>query len=75
MLPHIRRRYNNPRTVDWAYRRCGSCIVVSVFLLGKLDSKHAPTDHDDRLLSRQRGSLHAKSVASLRPPIRYIMAV
>jgi hypothetical protein len=75
MLPHIWQHYNNPRTVDRFYQRFGSCVVVSVFLLGKLASEHAPTDHDGRLLSRRRGSLHAESVASLRPPIRYIMVV
>jgi hypothetical protein len=52
-----------------------SCVVLSVFLLGKLASKHAPTNHDGRLLSRRHGSLHAKLVASLCPPIWYIMAV
>jgi hypothetical protein len=46
-----------------------------VFLLGKLASKYAPTDHDGRLPSRRRGSLHAELVASLRLPIRYIMVV
>jgi len=46
-----------------------------VFLLGKLASKHAPTNHDGRLLSRRRGSLYAKWVASSRLPIRYIMVV
>ncbi len=50
-------------------------VVVSVFLLGKLASKHAPTNNDGRLLSRRRGSFHTKLVASLRLPIRYIMAV
>ena len=68
-------RYNNPKTVDQAYHGQRSCVVVSVFLLGKLASKHAPTNHDGRLLSRRRGSLHAESVASSRPLIRYIMAV
>jgi hypothetical protein len=52
-----------------------SCVVVSVFLLGKLASKHAPTNHGGRLSSHCRGSLHTKSVASLCPPIWYIMAV
>jgi len=52
-----------------------SCVVVSVFLLGKLASKYAPTNHDGRLLSRRRGSLNAESVASSRPPIWYIMEV
>jgi hypothetical protein len=46
-----------------------------VFLLGKLASKHAPSDHGGRLPSRHLGSLHAESVASLRPPIRDIMEV
>jgi len=60
----------------WSQRidRC-SCVVVSMFLLGKLASKHAPTNHDVRLLSRLRGSLHAELVASSRPPIWYIMEV
>jgi hypothetical protein len=37
--------------------RC-SCVVVSVFLLGKLASKHASNNHNGRLQSRCCGSLH-----------------
>ncbi len=48
-------------------RRCG-------FLLGKLASKHAPTNHGGRLPSRQLDSIHAKLVDSLRQPIWDIMA-
>jgi hypothetical protein len=54
-------------------RRC--CVVVSVFLLGKLASKHAPTNHGGGLPSRCLGSLHAEWVASLRLPIWYTMVV
>ena len=43
--------------------------------LGKLASKHAPTNHGGWLPSRRLGNLHAKLVTSSRPPIRYIMAV
>ena len=50
-------------------------VVVMCVLLGKLASEHAPSDHGGRLPSRRLGSLHADElVASLRPPIRYIMA-
>jgi len=75
MLPRILQCYNNPCTIDRVYQQCGSCVVVSVFLLGKLASEHAPTDHDGWLPSCHRGRLHAKSVASSPPPIRYIMVV
>jgi len=44
-------------------------VVVTCVLLGKLASKHAPSDHGGRQPSRRLGSLHAKSVASLHPPI------
>jgi hypothetical protein len=47
---------------------------VMCVLLGKLASKHTPSDHGGRLPSRRLRSLHAESVASLRPPIRDIMA-
>ena len=41
----------------------------------KLASEHTPaSDHGSRLPSRRLGSLHSKSVASSRPPIRNIMA-
>jgi hypothetical protein len=52
--------------------RCG--VVVGCALLDKLASKHAFFDHGGRLPSHRLGSLHTKSVASLRPPIRSIMA-
>ena len=48
--------------------------VVTCVLLGKLASKHTPSDHGGRLLSRRLGSLHAESVASSCPPIWNIMA-
>jgi hypothetical protein len=51
--------------------RCG--VVVGCVLLGKLAREHTPSDHGGRLPSRRLGSLHAKSVASSRPPIRNIM--
>jgi hypothetical protein len=47
---------------------CLMCV-----LLGKLDSKHSPTDHDGWLPSHCLGSLHAKSVASLHPLIHNII--
>jgi hypothetical protein len=50
------------------------CVVVSVFLLGKLASKHAPPDHGGWLPSHHLGSLHTKLVASLRLLIWDIMA-
>ncbi len=43
---------------------------MSVFLLGKLASENAPTNHGGWLPSRRLGSLHAESVASSRPPSR-----
>jgi len=49
-------------------------VVVACVLLGKLASKHAPSNHGGRLPSRRLGSLHAESVASLRPPIQDVMA-
>jgi hypothetical protein len=49
-------------------------VVVTCGLLGKLASKHAPSDHNGRLPSRRLSSLYAKSVTSLCPPIRDIMA-
>ena len=52
--------------------RCG--VVVCCVLLGKLAREHTPSDHGGRLPSRRLGSLHAKSVASPRPPIGNIMA-
>ena len=50
-----------------------SCVVVSVFLLSKLASKHAFTN-GGRLPSHFLGSLNAKLVASLCPLIWNIMA-
>ena len=47
---------------------CGVCFA------SKLASEHTPSDHGSRLPSRRLGSLHSKSVASSRPPIRNIMA-
>ena len=52
-----------------------SCVVVSMFLLGKLASKHAPTNHGGRLPSHCCGSLNAELVTSSCPLIQYIMAV
>ena len=49
-------------------------VVVTCVLLGKLASGHAPSDHGGRLPSHRLGSHHADLVASLRPPIREIMA-
>ena len=49
-------------------------VVVMWVLRGKLASKHALSDHGGRLPSCHLGSLHAKSAASTRPPIRDIMA-
>jgi hypothetical protein len=49
----------------------GCCDVC---FLGKLASEHTPSDHGSRLPSRCLNSLHSKSVASSRPPIRNIMA-
>ncbi len=49
-------------------------IVVTCVLLGKLASKHTPSDHGSRLPSRRLGSLHSKSIASSHPPIWNIMA-
>ena len=68
------RRVGNHGGLCWPFRsrrvgrRC--CVVVSVFLLGKLASENAPTNHGGRLPSRHLGSLHAELVASLRPPSR-----
>ena len=50
----------------------GCCDVC--FALGKLASKHTPSDHVGWLPSRSLGSLHTESFASSRPPIRDIMA-
>jgi hypothetical protein len=50
------------------------CVVVSVFLLGKLASKHAPPNHGGRLPSRRLSNLHTQLVASLCPLIWDIMA-
>jgi hypothetical protein len=49
-------------------------VVVTCVLLGKLANAHAPSDHGSQLPSRRLGSLHVDLVASLRPPIREIMA-
>jgi len=42
-------------------------------LLGKLASEHTPSEYGGWLPSRRLRSLHAKSVASSRPPIGNIM--
>ena len=49
-------------------------VVVMCVLLGKLASKHTPSEHGGRLPNRPLCSLHAELVASLRPPIWNIMA-
>jgi hypothetical protein len=46
-----------------------------MFLLGKLDSEHAPTNQDGQFPSRHPGSVHAEFVASSCPLIQYIMVV
>ena len=50
----------------------GCCDVC--FALGKLASKHTPSDHVGWLPSRSLSSLHTESFTSSRRPIRDIMA-
>ncbi len=49
-------------------------LLWHVFLLGKLVSKHTPTNHGNRHQSHHLGSLHAKLVIALHPLGRDILA-